>query len=49
MNDKDLVAPFAYIAFTASKTPDVTEWLDLHKTEIAEFYKWSEGFKWRIY
>ena len=49
MNDKDLVTPFAYIAFTASKTPDVTEWLDLHKTEISEFYKWSEGFKWRIY
>jgi tetratricopeptide (TPR) repeat protein len=49
MNDKDLVTPFAYIAFTGSKTPDVTDWLDSHKTEISEFNKWSEGFKWRIY
>ncbi len=48
MNDKGFVTTFAYIVFTSSKTQDVTDWLASHKSEIAEFYKWSEGFKWRI-
>ena len=48
MNDKNLVNTFAYIAFTPTKTPDVTDWLKNHKTEIKGFYKWSEGFAWRI-
>ena len=48
MNDQELVTTFAYIAFSSSKTPDVNAWLEGHKNEIIEFYKWSEGFKWRI-
>ncbi len=48
MNDKGLVTTFAYIAFTPSKTPEVNEWLKGHKKEIEDFYKWSEGFAWRI-
>ena len=48
MYDKDFITTFAYIAFS-SKTADVKDWLDLHKTEIEKIYKWSEGFKWRIY
>jgi Tfp pilus assembly protein PilF len=49
MKDRGFVITFAYIAYTTSKTPDVTHWLDSHKSEIAEFYKWSDEFKWRIY
>lgn len=48
MNDKNLVKIFAYIAFTTTKTPEVTDWLKDHKTEIENFYKWSVGFAWRI-
>ncbi|HEY4967403.1 MAG TPA: tetratricopeptide repeat protein [Puia sp.] len=48
MNDKDLVTTFSYIAFTSSKSPEVVDWLKTHQREIDEFYKWSEGFAWRI-
>lgn len=48
MNDKKLITTFAYIAFTSSKDIDVTFWLDAHKTEVAEFYKWSGEFKWNV-
>ena len=48
MNDKNLVNTFAYIAFTPTQTPAVSEWLKAHKSEIDAFYKWSEGFAWRI-
>jgi tetratricopeptide (TPR) repeat protein len=49
MNDKGYVATFAYIAYKTSKSPEVTDWLDAHKNKIAEFFKWSDEFKWRIY
>jgi tetratricopeptide (TPR) repeat protein len=49
MNDKGFVTTFAYIAFATTKTADVTDWLDSHKNEVDAFYKWSDGFKWRIY
>ena len=48
MHEKGFLPSFAYIAFTSSKTQDITDWLDSHKSEIAEFYKWSEKFSWRI-
>ena len=48
MNDQGFVETFAYIAFSSSKTPDLKEWMEAHKTEIDHFYKWSKGFQWRI-
>jgi tetratricopeptide (TPR) repeat protein len=48
MNDKNMVNTFAYIVFTSTKSPEVTEWLNKHKHEIESFYSWSEGFAWRI-
>ena len=48
MNDKGFVTTFAYVAFTTTKTADVTDWLVSHKNEVDAFYKWSDGFKWRI-
>lgn len=48
MNDKNLVNTFAHIAFTPANTPEITDWLKVHKREIESFYKWSEGFAWRI-
>ena len=48
MKDKDLTGTFVYIAFSSSGDPAVTSWLDLHKTEIDNFYKWSEKFAWKI-
>ncbi len=46
MNNKGFLTTFAYIAYTTSKKPDVTDWLNTHKTEIDDFYKWSGEFKW---
>jgi hypothetical protein len=48
MNDKKLIITFSYIAFTSSNNMDVTAWLDAHKTEVSEFYKWSGEFKWIV-
>ena len=48
MNDKGLTEVFAYIAFCSSEDPTVKVWLDSHKTDVTGFYKWSDGFKWRI-
>jgi tetratricopeptide (TPR) repeat protein len=48
MQDKGMVTTFSYIVFMSSKTPEVNDWLKAHKSEIDEFYKWSEGFVWRI-
>ena len=48
MKDKDLTETFAYIVFSSSGDPGVTSWLDLHKTEVDNFYKWSEKFAWKI-
>lgn len=48
MNEKKLIITFSYIAFTSSGDPDVTSWLDEHKTEVSEFYKWSGEFKWSV-
>jgi len=46
MKDKGLVTTFAYIAFASSADSDVSSWLKSHKTEIQEFYKWSNGYSW---
>lgn len=48
MNDKGLIEVFAYIAFTSSENTSVKDWLESHKTEVTDFYKWSDEFKWRI-
>jgi Tfp pilus assembly protein PilF len=48
MSDKDLVKTFAYIAFASSEDPAVSDWLKSHKTDVDNFYKWSEAFSWRI-
>ena len=48
MDDKGLTEVFAYIAFASSEDPAVKVWLESHKTDITGFYKWSEGFQWRI-
>ncbi|HLA57676.1 MAG TPA: tetratricopeptide repeat protein [Puia sp.] len=48
MNDKGLTEVFAYIAFACSEDPTVKVWLESHKAEVAGFYKWSDGFLWRI-
>ncbi len=46
MNNKGYLTTFAYIAYTSSNNPDVADWLNTHKAEIADFYKWSGEFKW---
>ena len=48
MNDKGLTEVFAYIAFASSEDPTVKVWLESHKTDVTGFYKWSDGFQWRI-
>ncbi len=47
MNNKGYIITFAYLAYTTSGYPDVLDWLNTHKTEIADFYKWSGEFKWK--
>ena len=48
MEDKGLTEVFAYIAFASSEDPTVKVWLESHKNDVTGFYKWSDGFKWRI-
>jgi tetratricopeptide (TPR) repeat protein len=48
LNDKGFVTTLAYIIFTSTGDSAVTKWLDDHKSETDDFYKWSEEFKWRI-
>ncbi|HET7003449.1 MAG TPA: tetratricopeptide repeat protein [Puia sp.] len=48
MNDKGYIETFAYIAFSSSDIAGVKDWLESHKNEVASFYKWSDGFQWRI-
>ena len=47
MKDKNLIEPFAYIAFSSSDEPAVATWLELHKNKIDEFYDWSTSFNWK--
>ena len=48
MNDKGLTEVFAYIAFASSEDPTVKVWLESHQADVTGFYKWSDGFHWRI-
>jgi tetratricopeptide (TPR) repeat protein len=48
MDDKGFTEIFAYIAFSSSETTAVKDWLESHKTDVTSFYKWSDGFQWRI-
>jgi tetratricopeptide (TPR) repeat protein len=47
MNDKKLVEPFAYLAFSSSGDADVLKWLKAHKSEVEKFYDWSKSFTWK--
>ncbi len=47
MKDKNLIEPFAYIAFASSDYPDVSNWLKSNKSEIDKFYEWSKAFVWK--
>jgi len=48
MDDKGFTEVFAYIVFSSSENKDVKDWLESHKNEVTNFYKWSEEFRWRI-
>ena len=48
MNEKGLTEVFAYIAFSSSDDAAVKDWLASHKNEVTGFYRWSDGFRWRI-
>jgi hypothetical protein len=48
MNDRGLTEVFAHIAFASSENPTVKAWLEIHKNDVTSFYKWSDGFQWRI-
>jgi hypothetical protein len=48
MNDKGLTEVFAHIAFASSENSTVKTWLEIHKNDVTSFYKWSDGFQWRI-
>ena len=48
MDNKGLTEVFAYIAFSSSEDPTAKVWLESHKNEVSGFYKWSDGFQWRI-
>ena len=48
MNDKGFTEVFAYIVFSSSDNGVVKDWLESHKNEITDFYKWSDSFQWRI-
>ena len=47
MNEKKFIETFAYIAFASSDDPDVSKWLNSHKSEIKTFYEWSNTFEWK--
>jgi hypothetical protein len=47
MKNKNLVEPFAYIAFATSEDTNVSKWLESHKSAIDEFYDWSKNFTWK--
>jgi tetratricopeptide (TPR) repeat protein len=44
--EKKLIEPFAYIAFASSDKPEISKWLENHKSEINKFYDWNKGFNW---
>jgi tetratricopeptide (TPR) repeat protein len=47
MKGKKHIETFAYIAFSSSDDPDVSEWLTSHKNEIGKFLEWSKSFTWK--
>lgn len=49
MKAKNYVETFSYIAFASSDDKKVDKWIKGHKTEIDNFYKWSNDFKWKTY
>jgi len=48
MNDKGLTEVFAHIAFASLEIPSEKVWLESHRSDVTGFYKWSDGFQWRI-
>lgn len=46
MKKKNLIEPFAYIAFASSEKENIATWLKLHQTEIDKFYEWSKNYNW---
>lgn len=48
LNKKKLIEPFAYIAFASSGKPEISKWLETHKSEIDKFYEWNKEFNWAV-
>ncbi len=47
MKEKNLIETYAYIAFASSDDKDVEKWLNAHKSEIDQFFEWSNSFEWK--
>lgn len=46
LNKKELIEPFAYIAFASSDKEDVSKWLKSHQAKIDKFYEWNKNYNW---
>ncbi len=47
LKDKNLVEPFAYIAFLPSQAEDVKKYHQDNANEIQRFYNWSKNYTWK--
>ncbi|MGO4710441.1 tetratricopeptide repeat protein [Chryseobacterium sp. 2TAF14] len=47
LKDKNLVEPFAYIAFLPSQTDDVKKYHQENANEIQRFYEWNKSYVWK--
>ena len=46
MRDKNLIKTFAYIVYTSSGDPKVSDWLKMHTEDVKQFYDWSKNYNW---
>ncbi|MFL9833228.1 tetratricopeptide repeat protein [Chryseobacterium terrae] len=47
MKEKNLVEPFAYIAFLPNQAEDVKKYHQDHADKIQSFYEWSKNYVWK--
>ena len=47
LKQKDYIETFAYIAFASSGDEKISKWLQSHKTELDQFFAWSDAFEWK--